>query len=89
MENSPKRIRLEKQPEKYLRKAPEHIRKRLYAALEQVALFQGDIVKLAGKDNLYRYKMPKYRIIFRYVNGAIEIIVIEINTRTNIKYREV
>lgn len=89
MKAEPKRILLEKQPEKYLRRAPENIRKRLYAALEQVALFQGDIVKLAGKENLYRYKIPKYRIIFRYENGVVEIVVIEINTRTNIKYREV
>lgn len=89
MGNEPKHIFLEKQPEKYLRKAPENIRIRLRHALDQIAVFQGNIVKLAGKDNLYRYKMPKYRIIFRYENGSIEIVVIEINTRTNIKYREV
>ena len=47
---------------------------------------RGDIVRLGGKDNLYRLKLAHYRIIFSYSGG--EVIVVEtIDTRTNIKYR--
>ena len=55
-------------------------------ALEELAELRGDIVPLAGKKNLFRYKIPQYRIIFEWVKGEIVITVIEINTRTNIKY---
>lgn len=40
------------------------------------------------KANRYRFKIEKYRIIFEWVKGIVTIVVIEINTRTNIKYHE-
>ena len=45
-----------------------------------------DIVRLAGTKNGYRYKIAHYRILFTWNKGEIVITVIEINTRTNIKY---
>lgn len=60
--------------------------KKLYKALDELSRLEGDIVPLGGKANLYRYKIPHYRIIFEWVKGEIIITVIEINTRTNIKY---
>jgi mRNA-degrading endonuclease RelE of RelBE toxin-antitoxin system len=47
---------------------------------------EGDIKPLHGVKNGYRYKIAHYRIIFEWIKGDILITVIEINTRTNIKY---
>lgn len=80
-------LRLKKQPQKYLASVDERTRKKLWAALEEIKTFSGNIDKLKGFQNRYRYKMDHYRIIFEWVKGEIVIIVVEINTRTNIKYR--
>lgn len=78
-------IRLKKQPQKYLQSVDAKTRKKLYKALDQLSQLEGNIVPLTGK-NRYRYKIDHYRIIFEWVKGEIIITVIEINTRTNIKY---
>lgn len=80
------KIRLAKQPQKYLAKVDEKTREKLKRCLEDVANLRGDIKKLQGQPNLFRYKVNHYRIIFEYIRGDIIITVIEINTRTNIKY---
>lgn len=79
-------IRLKKQPQKYLARADEKTREKLYKALDEIAELKGDIVRIEGQKNMYRYKIPHYRILFEWVKGEIVITVIEINTRTNIKY---
>ena len=79
-------IRLRKQAQKYLDAVDEPTRKKLYKALEQLAQLKGDIRPLKGMQNLYRFKIQHYRILFEWVKGEIVITVIEINTRTNIKY---
>ncbi|MCQ5025453.1 type II toxin-antitoxin system RelE/ParE family toxin [Oscillibacter valericigenes] len=79
-------IKLKKQPQKYLSSVDEATRKKLYKALDQLSVLEGDIVPLAGQKNRYRYKIPHYRIIFEWVKGELVILVLEINTRTNIKY---
>ena len=79
-------IRLKKQPQKYLDSADDPTRKKLYKALDQLAQLKGDIRPLKGMHNLYRFKIQHYRILFEWVKGEIVITVIEINTRTNIKY---
>lgn len=79
-------IRLEKQPQKYLAKADDATRKKLYKALDQIKELNGDIVCINDKRSLFRYKIAHYRIIFSYSGGEI-IIVETIDTRTNIKYR--
>ena len=79
-------IYLKKQPQKYLASVDEATRRKLYKALDQLSRLEGDIVPLAGAKNRYRYKIPHYRIIFEWVKGEIIITVIEINTRTNVKY---
>lgn len=79
-------LKLKKQPQKYLASVDKNTRKKLYKALDELKELKGDIVPLAGKKNLYRYKIPQYRIIFEWIKGEIVITVIEINTRTNIKY---
>ena len=79
-------ILLKKQPVKYLKRADPKTREKLQNALRKLAELDGDIVKLEGTKNRYRYKIPHYRIIFEWEKGSINIIVIEINARTNIKY---
>jgi mRNA-degrading endonuclease RelE of RelBE toxin-antitoxin system len=79
-------IKLKKQPTKYLASVDDNTRNKLYKALEQLARLEGDIKPLKGMQNKYRYKIAHYRIIFEWVKGEIIITVIEINTRTNIKY---
>lgn len=79
-------IRLKKQPQKYLASVDEPTREKLYKVLDQLSRLEGDIVPLSGQKNRYRYKIAHYRITFEWVRGEIVITVIEINTRTNIKY---
>lgn len=79
-------IKLKKQPQKYLSSVDEPTRKKLYKALEELSRLEGDIVPLKGYTNIYRYKIAHYRILFEWIKGEIVITVIEINTRTNIKY---
>ena len=79
-------IRLKKQPQKYLMAVDENTRKKLYKALDQIKELEGNIKKLKGYKNLYRYKIAHYGILFS-LDTTIEIITVEeINTRTNIKY---
>ncbi|MCD7829439.1 MAG: hypothetical protein LUG58_03290 [Clostridiales bacterium] len=54
--------------------------------MDQLSRLEGDIVRLAGYQSRYRYKIDHYRIAFDWVKGEIIITVIEINTRSNIKY---
>lgn len=80
-------IKLKKQPQKYLEAADKRTREKLLRALDELSRLEGDIVPLAGVKNMYRYKIDHYRILFQWIHGEIVITVIEINTRTNIKYR--
>ena len=79
-------IRLKKQPQKYLASVDEKTRKKLYKALDQLSRLEGNIVRLSGYKSRYRYKIDHYRIAFDWIQGEIVIIVVEINTRTNVKY---
>lgn len=79
-------IRLAKQPQKYLSRVDRNTRRKLDKALDQLSRLEGNIIPLGGQKNRYRYKIDHYRIIFEWVHGEIVITVIEINTRTNIKY---
>lgn len=79
-------IKLKKQPQKYLAGVDEKTRKKLYKALDQISRLEGNIVRLGGYKARYRYKIDHYRIVFDWVQGEIVIVVVEINTRTNIKY---
>lgn len=79
-------ILLKKQPQKYLASVDANTRKKLMAALDELSRLEGDIVPLKGQPNRFRYKIAHYRIVFEWVRGTIVITVIEINTRTNIKY---
>lgn len=79
-------LKLKKQPRKYLASVDENTRKKLNKALDELSRLEGDITPLKGMPNRYRYKIAHYRIVFDWIKGEIIITVIEINTRTNIKY---
>ena len=79
-------IKLKKQAQKYLDSVDANTRSKLYRALDQLSRLEGDIVPLKGYKGRYRYKIAHYRILFEWVKGELVITVIEINTRTNIKY---
>lgn len=79
-------IRLKKQPQKYLASVDEKTRKKLYKALDQLSRLEGNIIRLGGYKSRYRYKIDHYRIVFDWVQSEIVIVVVEINTRTNVKY---
>lgn len=79
-------LKLKKQPRKYLASVDENTRKKLNKALDELSRLEGDIKPLKGMPNRYRYKIAHYRIVFDWIKGEIIITVIEINTRTNIKY---
>jgi len=79
-------IILKKQPQKYLDSVDANTRSKLYKALDQLSRLEGNIVRLGGTQNRYRYKIDHYRIIFEWEKGKLIITVIEINTRTNIHY---
>ena len=80
------KLRLMKQPKKYLASVDDATRKKLMKGLDEISRFEGDIKPLKGRANSYRYKIAHYRILFEWVKGEIIITVVEINTRTNIKY---
>lgn len=79
-------LRLQKQPIKYLESVDQPARNKLYRALDKLKNLDGDIVKLKGYDNLYRFKIQHYRILFSIDREGNIIIVSAINTRTNTKY---
>ena len=79
-------IVLKKQAQKYLDSVDSNTRHKLKQALNELAELRGDIVPIKGTKNRYRYKIQHYRILFEWEKGTIIITVIEINTRTNIKY---
>ena len=81
----PSKVKLKKQPQKYLSKVDGNTYKKLRKALDGLEKWEGDIVKLKNSD-YYRLKIPHYRFIFEYDNGINVISVEEINTRTNINY---
>jgi mRNA-degrading endonuclease RelE of RelBE toxin-antitoxin system len=79
------KVKLKKQPQKYLSKVDAVTYKKLRKALDDLEVWKGDIVKLNSK--YYRLKIPQYRFIFTFDNVINIISVEEINTRTNINYR--
>ncbi len=77
---------LKKRAQKYLDSVDAKTKRKLYTALERLSRLEGDIKRLSGFKDRYRYKIEHYRILFTWEKGSIVITVIEIDTRTNIKY---
>lgn len=68
-------ITISKQAKKYLDKCDRKTYNRLRLAIDGLATFDGDIVKLQGREEEYRLKKPPYRIIFTHRRGSTNIHV--------------
>ena len=68
-------ITISRQAKKYLDKCDDKTFNRLKSAIDGLATFDGDIVKLQGREDEYRLKKPPYRIIFTHVMGSTDIHV--------------
>jgi mRNA-degrading endonuclease RelE of RelBE toxin-antitoxin system len=73
--------RLKKEAEKYLAKCPKREYDKLKQALIGLENLEGDIVRLKGRKNEYRLKVPPYRILFEYIPGREYITVTKISPR--------
>lgn len=74
---------LKKRAQKYLDSVDANTKKKLYKALNKLAELDGDIKRLEGYPDRYRFKIDHYRIIFERVKGELIIVVIEITTRSD------
>ena len=79
-------LRLSKQAKKYLDSVDENTRRKLLKALDKLSRLEGNIVPLKGEKDRYRYKIEHCRITLDWGKEQIVIAVIEISTRSNIKY---
>ena len=84
---------LKKQPEKYMDKCTQNDYDKIDDALDGLQNLDGDIVKLSGRKNEYRLKIPPFRIIFQIIDVADDtdstktkkvIVVTRINTRGDV-----
>jgi mRNA-degrading endonuclease RelE of RelBE toxin-antitoxin system len=80
---------LSKQAQKTIQKADKTTATRLRKHIERIERNEGDIVKLkltrgGMKEELYRYKIEHYRIIFKRER---DLVIQSITTKTNTKFR--
>ena len=78
-----------KQAQKTIQRADKTTANRLRKHIERIERNEGDIVKLkltrgGMKEELYRYKIDHYRIIFKREQ---DLIIQSITTKTNTKFR--
>lgn len=45
---------------------------------------RSDVLKLKGRENQYRLKVPGWRVIFRFEHGRLVVLVLEIGDRGGI-----
>ncbi|MBZ5628290.1 MAG: type II toxin-antitoxin system RelE/ParE family toxin [Acidobacteriia bacterium] len=72
--------------EKQLRKLPQHVQERVAQALPLIASdpFLGHARKLAGHEDLWRWRLGNYRIVYRVDQFRIHILVIRVGHRANV-----
>lgn len=75
------RIKLEKQPRKYVAKQAPRIRSYILHAVSKIPA--GDIRPLKGLPNAYRLRVGKIRVLFR-TNELDEAIIFKIDTRGDV-----
>ena len=80
---------LSKQAQKTIQRADKTTANRLRKHIERIERNEGDIVKLkltrgGMKEELYRYKIDHYRIIFKREQ---DLVIQSITTKTNTKFR--
>ncbi|MEW6237944.1 MAG: type II toxin-antitoxin system RelE/ParE family toxin [Candidatus Omnitrophota bacterium] len=70
---------------KYLRKIPKENRKKIRQTIKNLSQNPrpNGIVKLAGKENYYRIRVNKYRIIYSITDKQLNILIVKISHRKN------
>ena len=76
------KVKIKKQPEKYLKKTDTVTYKKLINAIEGLKNLEGDIIKLKGSEK-YRLKIYHYRVIFT-CDSEDTITIEEIGSRGDI-----
>lgn len=81
-------IRLSRDAASFLTKTDKGTQSRVYAVLEALKYNPynslQDIKRLAGRNNQYRLRVGKYRIIYTVDHGILLIFVIDIGSRGDI-----
>ena len=79
-------IALSASAEKQLRKLPKHIQEGVAEALPLIASdpFTGHARKLAGQEQLWRWRLGNYRIVYRVAQNRLHILVIRVGHRAHI-----
>lgn len=68
--------------ERDLRSLPRQIRDRIRETVERFAESgHGDLRKLQGSEGMYRLRVGDYRVIFRYQDGQLTILVLRVLDR--------
>lgn len=81
------KLTFSKRSEKYLAKLGQtdlKLFEKITNALQDVTEMKGDIKKMQGVKNQYRYKIYQYRVIFSVDRESDSIFIVEIGTRGNI-----
>ncbi len=78
------KVELRKQAEKYLLKCTESDYAKLNKALSDLQELKGSIIKLKGRKDEYRMKLPPFRIIFAIDKANKVIKVLKIDTRGDV-----
>ncbi len=78
------KIELKKQAEKYMLKCTQSDYMKINNALSDLAELKGDIIKLKGRKDEYRMKLPPFRSIFSFDRGSKVINVLKIDTRGDV-----
>jgi mRNA interferase RelE/StbE len=71
-----------------LRRIDRQMAERIRQAVRRFATSQhGDVRKLEGQQDRYRLRAGEYRVIFRYEDGRLIIVVLQVGHRRDI-YRD-
>lgn len=73
---------IRKKAMKFIRSRNRKEQQRILSAIYKLPL-SGDIVKLKGKENVYRLRVGNCRILFELHEKTIEITVVEITNADN------
>lgn len=76
-------VEITKRARKQIDGLDKSTQKKIDSAIKGLEFFEGDIVKMAGRNNEYRLKVFHYRIIFRIEDGNRAIIT-EVGKRGDI-----
>jgi len=75
---------ISKKAQKYYDKSPKNIQEKLDEIFKDICKGKGDIEKLKGKKNQYRYKTYHYRVLFTLDITTKTIVIEKIGPRGDV-----